>query len=90
MTTWRAVPLVQLSVPPAGFDEIASVTTVELSVVTTWPSVFSTATTGCWLQTAPVAPPPGWVTKTSCCVEPTRNEALVAAVQTGELVAARV
>src|SRR5450759_2248092 len=63
-------PLVHDSVAPAGLAPMDRVTTVELSPVTIMLRAFSTTTTGCWAQTAPAAPPPGWVVKTRCCVDP--------------------
>src|SRR5437870_13016127 len=54
-------PPVQDSVAPLpGWVLMDSVTVLE-SVLTTVPEASSTATTGCWLQAAPLAPPPGWV-----------------------------
>src|SRR5487761_2652126 len=57
------VPFVQVRVPPAGLVAMDRYTYVELSL-TTWFSELSTSTMGCWVQTAPGAPPPGWTPKT--------------------------
>ena len=91
MTAVTLVPLLQLRVPLVGFVPIARVTTVELSLVTTWPSELTTATTGCWLHVAPAVPPPGWVANCSLVAVPAVivNVALVAPVRP-ELVATSV
>src|ERR1700690_2266316 len=59
LTTVRVRPLVQDSVPPAGFVAMARLTTVELSVVTTRLEALRAATAGCWSQIARAPPPPG-------------------------------
>ena len=69
LTTIRLNPLVQHNVPPPGFAEMARVTTVVLSLVTTWFDALRTATAGCCAHTVPAAPPPGWVVKSRCWVE---------------------
>ena len=54
---------VQAKVPP-GLVPMARV--IELAaVVTVLPPTSSTVTTGWFVQTAPLAPPPGWALKTS-------------------------
>src|SRR5512133_837849 len=89
LTTRMLVPPVQLSVPPAGLLAIVRLTTVVLSVVTTWLEPLRTATTGCCPQIAAAWPPPGCVVKARCW-RLIRNELLVAAVHAGVLVAVSV
>ena len=90
-TTTRLLPLVQVSVPPAGLVPMLSVTTVALSIVTIWFTEFWTETLGCWLQIAPAGPPPGWTWNARwLTVVPTMNAALVAGVRNGLLLATRV
>ena len=66
LTTVLLVPFVQESTPPAGLEAIERLMTVELSLVTMLPLPSYTATIGCTAQTAPAAPPPGWIAKPRC------------------------
>src|SRR3972149_2653073 len=88
--TGSVVPLVQERLPAAGLVPIARVMTVVLSVVTTLLLMSRTATRGCWAQTAPAGPPPGWVMNARWLARPLEKAALAAGVQMGLLVAPRV